>query len=36
MRLGSFDVAIAVFIFLTLKLLTLVKDDSETNDIKPD
>jgi uncharacterized membrane protein YhiD involved in acid resistance len=35
-RLGSFDVAIAiaVFTFLTLKLLTLVKDESETNDIK--
>jgi putative Mg2+ transporter-C (MgtC) family protein len=32
--LGSFDVAItiAVFTFLTLKLLTLVKDDSEPND----
>jgi putative Mg2+ transporter-C (MgtC) family protein len=36
--LGSFDVAIAiaVFTFLTLKLLTLVKDDSEPNDIKSD
>ena len=34
--LGSFDVAItiAVFTFLTLKLLTLVKDDSD--DIKPE
>jgi putative Mg2+ transporter-C (MgtC) family protein len=36
--LGSFDVAItvAVFTFLTLKLLTLVKEDIEPNDIKPD
>ena len=36
--LRSFDVAItiAVFTFLTLKLLTLVKDDSEPNDIKSD
>jgi putative Mg2+ transporter-C (MgtC) family protein len=36
--LGSFDAAItiAIFTFLTLKLLTLVKEDIEPNDIKPD
>ena len=35
--LGSFDVAvtIAVFTFLTLKLLTLVKDEKETDGINP-
>jgi putative Mg2+ transporter-C (MgtC) family protein len=35
--LGSFDVAvtIAVFTFLTLKLLTLVKDEKEADGIKP-
>jgi putative Mg2+ transporter-C (MgtC) family protein len=36
--LGSFDVAvtIAVFTFLTLKLLTLVKDEKEGDGIQPD
>jgi putative Mg2+ transporter-C (MgtC) family protein len=36
--LGSFDVAItiAVFTFLTLNLLTLVKDENEADGIQPD
>ena len=36
--LGSYDVAvtIAVFTFLTLRLLTLVKEETEAGDEKPD
>ena len=36
--LGSYDVAvtIAVFTFLTLRLLTLVKEENEAGDEKPD
>ena len=36
--LGSYDVAvtIAVFTFLTLRLLTLVKDEDDVKDVKPD
>jgi putative Mg2+ transporter-C (MgtC) family protein len=36
--LGSYDVAvtIAAFTFLTLKLLTMVKEDSSPGDKRPD